>query len=65
MTDFGDKLQLKTISTQFISIAVARNILIEQIFAVADREVDGTPHCKSSRYVSIYIANVLFLIDST
>lgn len=48
MTEFEDKMQLKTISTQFISIAVARNTLIEQIFAVADREVDGTPHCESS-----------------
>lgn len=39
-------MQLKTISTQLMSIAVAKHTLIEQIFAIADREVDGSPHCK-------------------
>jgi hypothetical protein len=46
MSDFERRMQLKTISTQLMSIAVAENSLIEQIFVIADREVDGTPHCK-------------------
>lgn len=58
-------MQLKTISNQFISIAVARNTLIEQIFAVADREVDGTPHCESSKQSSGYLANVWLIAHNT
>lgn len=65
MTDFENKMQLKTISNQFISIAVARNTLIEQIFAVADREVDGTPHCESSKQSSGYFANVWLIAHNT
>jgi hypothetical protein len=50
MGDLENKLQLKTISTQLMSIAMAKNTLIEQIFAIADREVDGSPHCKSNGF---------------
>lgn len=46
MGDLENRMQLKTISTQLMSIAVAKDSLIEQIFEIADREVDGTPHCK-------------------
>jgi hypothetical protein len=46
MTDFESKLRLKTISTQLLSLAVAKNVLIQQVFELADREVDGTPSCK-------------------
>ncbi|ESK88880.1 gtpase activating protein [Moniliophthora roreri MCA 2997] len=42
MTDLETKLKLKTVSTQLMSIAVADNTLIEQVSAVADREVDGS-----------------------
>jgi len=48
MIDFESKLGLKTISTQLMSIAVAKNVLIEQVFELADREVDGTPSCEPS-----------------
>ncbi|KDQ30794.1 hypothetical protein PLEOSDRAFT_49472 [Pleurotus ostreatus PC15] len=43
MIDFETKLHLKTITTQLMSIAVARNVLIPQVQELADREVDGTP----------------------
>ncbi|KDQ63550.1 hypothetical protein JAAARDRAFT_169494 [Jaapia argillacea MUCL 33604] len=43
MADLESKLQLNTLSTQLISIAIARNVLIDHIFELADREVDGTP----------------------
>jgi hypothetical protein len=47
MSDFESKFKLKTISHQLISIAVARNDLIEQVQEIATREVDGTPSCES------------------
>ncbi|KII86438.1 hypothetical protein PLICRDRAFT_93868 [Plicaturopsis crispa FD-325 SS-3] len=43
MSDFESKLQLKSIATELVSFAIARNILTEHLFAFADREVDGTP----------------------
>lgn len=46
MSDFESKFKLKTISHQLISIAVARNDLIEQVQEIATREVDGTPSCE-------------------
>ena len=46
MTDFESKFRLKTTSSQLMSIAVAKNVLIEQIFEFAGREVDGTPSCE-------------------
>ena len=49
MTDFEGKLRLKGASCQLMSIAVAKNVLIEQVFDFADREVDGTPSCKPPR----------------
>jgi hypothetical protein len=47
MIDLEGKLRLKTISTQLMSIAIVKNVLIEQVFELADREVDGTPSCES------------------
>jgi hypothetical protein len=46
MADFESKFKLKTISHQLISIAVAKNDLIEQVQEIALREVDGTPSCE-------------------
>jgi hypothetical protein len=46
MTDFENKLRLKTLSSQLMSIVVAKNVLLEQVFELADREVDGTPSCE-------------------
>ncbi|KAJ7634305.1 GTPase activating protein [Mycena polygramma] len=48
MADFESKFKLKTISHQLISIAVARNDLIEQVQEIALREVDGTPSLAES-----------------
>lgn len=45
MNDFESHLKLKTTSTQLMSIAVAGNVLIEQVQELASREVDGTPSC--------------------
>ncbi|KAJ7169899.1 Rho GTPase activation protein [Mycena filopes] len=56
MTDFESKFKLKTISHQLISIAVAKNNLIEQVQEVALREVDGTP----SSHQTLFRGNTIF-----
>ncbi|KAF8642289.1 hypothetical protein AX16_009559 [Volvariella volvacea WC 439] len=42
MNDFESKLKLKTVSINLMSIAIARNVVIEQVQELALREVDGT-----------------------
>ncbi|KAJ7225513.1 GTPase activating protein [Mycena pura] len=56
MADFESKLKLKTISNQLISIAVAKNDLIEQVQEIAAREVDGTP----SSHQTLFRGNTIF-----
>ena len=43
MNDLGARLNLKDISTQFISVAVAMNALVESISEMANKEVSETP----------------------
>jgi hypothetical protein len=43
MNDLGGRLNLKDISTQFISVAVAMNALVDSICEMANREISGTP----------------------
>ncbi|KAK0208207.1 GTPase activating protein [Desarmillaria ectypa] len=43
MNDFEKKLNVKTLAGQLLSIAVAKNNVVEQIREIAYREVDGTP----------------------
>ncbi|KAK0506229.1 GTPase activating protein [Armillaria luteobubalina] len=43
MNDFEKKLNVKTLAGQLLSIAVAKNNIVEQIQEIAYREVDGTP----------------------
>ncbi|KAK0478352.1 GTPase activating protein [Armillaria novae-zelandiae] len=43
MNDFEKKLNVKTLSGHLLSIAVAKNNIVEQIQEIAYREVDGTP----------------------
>jgi hypothetical protein len=54
-----DKLKIREVSNQLVSIAVAKNILLSNVFEMAGREVEGTPSCESSilsvrRYVRTY-----------
>ncbi|TFK77098.1 Rho GTPase activation protein [Pluteus cervinus] len=53
MADFESKLKLKTIASQLMSIAIARNVLIEQVQELALREVDGT----SSSHQTLFRGN--------
>ena len=50
MTDFDSKLKLKNLSTQLMSIAVAKNVLVEQVADLADREVDSSSSSSPSKY---------------
>ena len=43
MNDLGARLNLKDVSTQFISVAVAMNALVESICEMANKEVSETP----------------------
>ncbi|KAJ3535468.1 hypothetical protein NM688_g6971 [Phlebia brevispora] len=43
VSELDAKLEIKNISDHLIAIAKAKNILMKDIMALADREVDGTP----------------------
>jgi hypothetical protein len=43
ISDFERKLP---ISSQLMSVAIAKNVLVEHVKEYADREVDGTPCCQ-------------------
>ncbi|KAI0257140.1 Rho GTPase activation protein [Lactifluus subvellereus] len=43
MIDLGSKFKVEQLSSQLVSIAIAKNILLSNVFEMADREVDGTP----------------------
>lgn len=40
------KLEIKNVADHIIAIANAKNVLIQNIMDLADREVDGTPQCQ-------------------
>lgn len=48
MSDFENKLKLKTIATQLMSIAIARNVVIDHIQELAIQEVEGASTSQSS-----------------
>ena len=47
MVDLDTKFKIK-VSSQLVSIAIAKDILLPNVFEMADREVDGTPSCGST-----------------
>ena len=59
MVDLDTKFKIRQASSQLISIAVAKDILLLHVIGMADREVDGTPNCESTisfdiRYVETH-----------
>ena len=42
------RLKMKNVNHNIMSIAIAKNVLLENIMELADREVDGTLTCKWS-----------------
>ena len=48
MVDLDTKFKIRQASSQLVPIALAKNILLHNVFEMADREVDGTPSCEST-----------------
>jgi hypothetical protein len=48
MVDIDTKFKIREVSSQLVSLAVAKNILLSNVFEMAGREVEGTPSCESS-----------------
>ena len=48
MIDLDTKFKMREVSSQLVSIAVAKNILLSNVFEMAGREVEGTPTCEST-----------------
>jgi hypothetical protein len=55
MVDLDTKFKIRQASRQLVSIAVAKNTLLAHVFEMADREVDGTPSCKSTILLTAFI----------
>jgi hypothetical protein len=47
MLDLDAKFRIREVSSQLVSIAIAKNILLSNVFEMAGREVEGTPSCES------------------
>lgn len=47
MADLEGRLKIKSISLHLMSIAIARNVVVEQIQEYAAREVENSTACKS------------------
>ena len=46
MRDLETRLKTKNVNQNIMSIAIAKNVLLENIMELADREVDGTQTCE-------------------
>jgi hypothetical protein len=55
MIDLGLKYKIEQVSDQLVSIAVAKDILLSNVFEMADREVDGTPSSECTRPFDVYV----------
>jgi hypothetical protein len=54
MTDLEGRLRLKSIASHLMSIAVATNVVIEQVQKYASREVENSTTCNcSAHYVEL------------
>jgi len=63
MIDFEKKLHFKTLSIHLMSIAVAKKVLLENVFEFADREVDGTPSCGFPFAKDFFFSSVNFAMQ--
>lgn len=50
MADCESKLKLKAVAIQLMSVAVAKDVFLEQVQELASRVVDGTPHSHSTLF---------------
>ena len=51
MRDLETRLKMKNVNQNIMSIAIAKNVLLENIMELADREVDGTQTCECDAFV--------------
>ena len=51
MRDLETRLKMKNVNQNIMSIAIAKNVLLENIMELADREVDGTQTCECDVFV--------------
>lgn len=52
MRELETRLKMKNVNNNIMSIAIAKNVLLENIMELADREVDGTLSCESRGLLS-------------
>ncbi|KAL1719474.1 GTPase activating protein [Schizophyllum commune] len=50
MADCEAKLKLKAVASQLMSVAIAKDVFLEQVQELASRTVDGTPHSHSTLF---------------
>lgn len=53
MVDFENKLKLKSISTQLMCVAVAKEVIIEQVQEFALHEVNGGTSARKNIYYTL------------
>ena len=51
MRDLETRLKTKNVNQNIMSIAIAKNVLLENIMELADRDVDGTQTCECDAFV--------------
>ncbi|KAI0073136.1 Rho GTPase activation protein [Panus rudis PR-1116 ss-1] len=56
LQDFEARLHLKSLSEPIMAVALSRNVLLDNILELADREVDGTP----SSHMTLFRGNTVF-----
>lgn len=54
MSDLESRLKLKSIASHLMSIAVATNVVIEQVQKYASREVENSTTCNCSVYYAAF-----------
>ena len=50
MRELETRLKMKNVNHNIMSVAIAKNVLLENIIELADREVDGTLTCESAPF---------------
>ncbi|KAI0669886.1 Rho GTPase activation protein [Trametes maxima] len=58
MRDLESRLKMKNVNNNIMSVAIAKNVLLENIMELADREVDGTLTCNTvfTKTVELYMS---------
>ena len=60
MRELETRLKMKNVNHNIMSVAIAKNILLEDIMALADREVDGTLTCECAPVCSRWFRSLIY-----